>query len=233
MAQRSCTTIAAILLKGSSAVKLEQLADEILQSKIAKRAGSRSITWDCDDLVFLDFDAIRIGLYEIRESQDTPNVICIAVGPVSGRSLPKHIESASLAHGLVKRIGQSIEARAVLWHDDPRCLCPFVIDDFHTELDKMLGYLELQMQGTRTPKSQADSAVPPSRAETINDDAALSTLREKLSASGMIGAPVSLPLHVSLYILAVTFFFMIPALGSTLLSYIWLRDGVDKRSPSA
>ena len=52
MAFKSCTTIAAIVLKDPTELSLDKLADEILQSKIAKHAGSRSLTWDCDDLVF-------------------------------------------------------------------------------------------------------------------------------------------------------------------------------------
>jgi hypothetical protein len=75
----------------------------------------------------------------------------------------------------------------------------------------------------------------PQKARTalINDDLALEKLRKTLRGRGLIGNPVSLPLHVSLYIFAVTFFFMIPALGSTFLSYIWLRDRVDKPTTSA
>jgi hypothetical protein len=233
MAFRSCTTIAAIVLKDPTELGLDRLADEILQSKIAKHAGSRSITWDHDDLVFLDFDGLRIGLYAVHETDETPNTICIAVGPVRSNRLPKHLDSARIAHELVKKVSRVLAARAVLWHDYQRPLTSLVIDDFHFELDKMLGYLELQMHGTRTAKTKTPTCRKKARTALINDDLALEKLRKTLRGRGLIGNPVSLPLHVSLYIFAVTFFFMIPALGSTFLSYIWLRDRVDKPTTSA
>ncbi|WP_439142655.1 hypothetical protein [Planktotalea sp.] len=232
MAFKSCTTIAAIVLKDTTELTLDKLADEILQSKIAKHAGSRSLTWDCDDLVFLDFDGLRIGLSEIHETADTPNTICIAVGPVNSDRLPRHLDSGHVAHELVKKITRVLNARAVLWQEYERPLNNAVIDDFHFELDKMLGYLNLQMHGTQTPKHQEQSIPTKNRAELLKDDLALEKLRNTLRKRGLVGDPVSLPLHVSLYIFAVTFFFMIPALGSTLLSYIWLRGGVDKPTQS-
>ena len=36
--------------------------------------------------------------------------------------------------------------------------------------------------------------------------------------------------YISVYFFSCTFFFMLPAFGSALLSYIWLSDGVDKPS---
>lgn len=230
MAFQSCTTIAAIVLKDAHRFGIDVLADEILQSKIAERAGARSVSWDCDDLVFLDFDALRIAIHDIPATFETPNVICLAVGTVPGKTLPDHIVSASLTHGLVKRLTQSVEANAVLWHEDDRALSATIMDDFQEELGQMLGYLELQLQGPKTTedtfKIEPEQQTP--LQSVLCDQAAIDQFRAQLRKSGNTDEPISLPINVTIYILACTFFFMVPALGSALLSYIWLRDGVDK-----
>ena len=229
MTTQSCTTIAAIILENAPELGINTLADEILQSAIAQRAGARSVCWDCDDLVFLDFDMLRIALHEIPATDETPYVVCLGVGPVPERSLPTHIDSTRLAHGLVKRLTQIVTANAVLWHEDTRALSTFVMDDFQDELDSMLCYLALQLNGTTGTVEEEQKAAKP-KSCAIKDEVALARLRDQLRKKGRAKAPISRPIHISLYLLACTFFLTIPAMGSALLSYVWLRDGVDKPS---
>ena len=106
------------------------------------------------------------------------------------------------------------------------------MDDFQDELDKMLCYLEMQLQGTADPEpvSEAKSERQPKQESALKDDAAMDQLREQLCRKGAFAKPISRQIHVSLYVMACTFFFMVPSIGSALLSYVWLRDGVDKPS---
>mgnify|MGYP000303657417 CR=1 FL=1 len=173
--------------------------------------------------------AVGIALHEIPATDETPYVVCLGVGPVPERSLPTHIDSTRLAHGLVKRLTQIVTANAVLWHEDTRALSTFVMDDFQDELDSMLCYLELQLNGTTGTVEEEQKAAKP-KSCAIKDEVALARLRDQLRKKGRAKAPISRPIHISLYLLACTFFLTIPAMGSALLSYVWLRDGVDKPS---
>ncbi|MGH1579259.1 hypothetical protein [Planktotalea sp.] len=248
MAKRSGTTIAAIMLADAPQLAIDTLADEVLRSKIAERAGARSVCWDCEDLVFIDFDTLRIAIHDVPATEHSPSFVCLAVGAVPGCKLPLHIDSARLAHGLVKRLSQIVVANAVLWHEDARSLGTEVMDDFQDELEKMLDYLDMQMAQAKEDavletlrdvaptETAAKPAVPKrvplnrpiTRGAALNDEASLKALRAQLREKGMQKEPISTPIHASIYLMACTFFFMVPAIGTALFSYIALRDGVDK-----
>ena len=225
MTVQTCSTIAALMLDDVPELSIDVLADEILQSKIAERAGARSVCWDCDDLVFLDFDALRIAIQEIPATHDTPKVVCLGVGSVPNKGRGQNFDSAKLAHSLVKRLTQIVDANAVLWHEVNSPLSAGVMDDFQDELDKMLHYLDMQMQVV----SEGDPEISENKERShrvkkkLCDEAAMRKLREHLSAQ----AAISVPIHATIYVLACTYFFLVPALGTALLSYVLLRDGVD------
>lgn len=249
MAKRSSTSIAAIMLADTPRFAIDVLADEILTSKIAERASARSVSWDCEDLVFMDFDTLRIALHEVPATEDTPGFICLAVGAVPDRRLPMNIDCANLAYELVKRLTQSVIANAVLWHEDDRALSADVMDDFQDELSKMVEFLDMQMEQARETAEPAtqdvESAIeeqptstqkprrvafdrPITRGAALNDEATLNVLRNQLREQGMEKEPVSKPIHASIYLMACTFFFMVPAIGTALRSYAALRHRVDK-----
>ena len=72
------STLAAILIKESATLDIDDIADQILRSKIAQRVGTRSVTWDCDDLVFLDFANVRIALYDRALTEFSSKIVCLA-----------------------------------------------------------------------------------------------------------------------------------------------------------
>lgn len=241
---RSSTTIAAILLESGPQIAIDMLADAVLSSKSARNANSKSVTWDCEDLVFLDFGSLRIALHDIQETLERPNCVCLAVGPVPGAKLPKFMDSAHIAKGLVAKLTEVLSTSALLWHEDARALCPDVMDDFTYELENMLDHLHMQIEQVRSESApilnpQQISVMPkPSikkstRKSALQDEAALRELRAHLSAKGMVGHAISRPLHVSIYVMAGTFLLMVPAIGSALFSYIALRDGLDKAANEA
>lgn len=212
---------------------IDALADKVLSSKIARYSSAKSVTWDCDDLVFLDFAGLRIALHEQPERGDRPGCICLGVGPVPGQKLPKFLDSAHIAQALSAQFNQGHDPAAVLWHEDSRDLSPDVMDDFNEEVEHMLAHLHRQIDkvcaGAPSPEPRARST----RKSALSDEIAMQKLRAQLRAKGSIGSAISAPLHASIYLMAFTFFFTIPALGSALFSYIALRDGMDKPSSEA
>ena len=222
------STLTAISIKESATLEIKDIADQILQSNIAKRADTRSVTWDCDNLVFLDLANVRIALYDHAATEFSPKIVCLAVGAVPGKTLPLHINSAKLARTLVTQFSYPVSTNTILWSEIDQAITSAVMDDFQSELDEMLHFLDAQIRSVADGSSQ-DSRDKTSKTTRL-DEPAIEEFRHYLQRSGNVGEPVSLPLHVSLYILACTFFFMLPAFGSALLSYIWLRDGVDKSS---
>ncbi|MGB7319652.1 MAG: hypothetical protein WBC85_16960, partial [Planktotalea sp.] len=230
MAHTSSTTIAAAMLGNSVSINLDSIADQILTSKIAERACARAVAWDCEDLVFLDFDALRIALHKIHEG-DT-QFLCLGVGPIPGSHLPEYIEPTRLAQLLVRRFTQNIKTNAVLWHDHSGALSVDVMDDFHDELESMLDYLDIQMEHAQqehyaqiqnAPRSisASDDVLRPADDKTerekskssFNDDEALRIFRHYICSQHASRKATSAPMHASIYVIACTFLFMAPAVG--------------------
>jgi hypothetical protein len=238
-------SIAAIMLKDNPSIAIDLLADEILKSAVAQHAGARSVTWDCDDLVFLDFDNLRIALHEIPATTETPPFICLGVGSVPGQSPIEDADCSHISQELVQRLTHIVSANAVLWHDDVRALNADVMDDFHEALGKMVGYLDMLLndavEQTATVQEdplpnialpQAPKIVPKLSAPSnlLKHEEALETLRDHLRTTGKVHTPLEPHQHLSMYMIACTFLLTLPAVGSAVLSYIWLRNGLDKPS---
>lgn len=233
---KTSTTIAAVVLGPGEDIRLHDLADEILASRIADRSSARAVSWDCEDLVFLDFDGLRIALQhcDCDELEDSPAIICVAVGPVPGCGLAQSMDCAQLAQSLVRRLTRMVQAAAVLWQDHRGALTAETMDMFQDALTDMLDYLEMQLA-----EASASALVPErcaafddkpeagkAASSLLSDEAAFAALRQTLIGQAS-GAKITTPIHASLYLMACTFFFLVPAIGTTLLSYVALRDGLD------
>ncbi len=223
--QKNMSTIAAIMLGDGPPMAIDTLADEILQSNVAKNANARTVSWDCDDLVFLDFDGLRIALYEIERTQDCPPFICLGVGSVPGNAAASNMACGKITEELVQRLTQIVPANAVLWHDDRRALGSDVMDDFHDGLGNMLEHLNSEIMHAQDAHGTPAAQTEMTRADTLQNDALLNKLRGYLRETGQStyakNAALAKPLQ------------MISGTGFTLLFKTWLRSGLDKwTSPS-
>ena len=230
------TTLAALVLDGMPRMAIDLLADEILESNIAKRASARAISWDCDDLVFLDLDNLRIALHEVEPSPSQPPLLCLGVGTVPGRQALNGVDCTNIAQELAQRLSQIVSCNALLWHKAPHALDADIMDDFQDEITWMLDHLEADMQALTANSAASvntDNPLIPME-ETINDrlhdTTAFHALSDDLNARGATTSAFSTSAHVTLYLTVCTFMLTLPALGSALLSYLWLRNGVDKPS---
>lgn len=236
-------SIAAIMLKDDSTIAIDLLADEILKSAVAEHAGSRAVTWDCEDLVFMDFDNLRIALHEISSTAETPPFICLGVGSVPGQRPIEDADCSHISQELVQRLTHIVAANAVLWHDDARALNAESMDDFHEALGKMVGYLDMlvndAVQSAPEPLTEPlpmnalpQAPLEPRSTSLLKHENELNTLRSHLRATGKVHTALAPHQHLSLYMIACTFLLTLPSVGSAILSYIWLRNGLDKPNSS-
>ena len=191
------STLAAILIKESATLDSDDIADQILRSKIAQRVGTRSVTWDCDDLVFLDFANVRIALYDRALTEFSSKIVCLAVGPVSRKTLPLHINSAKLARTLVTLFSDPVSTNTILWNGLDQAITSAVMDDFQSELDEMLHFLDAQIRSVAN-RSNQDPSDKTSKTTRL-DQPEIEELRHHLQRSSHVAKPVSLPLHLSLF----------------------------------
>jgi hypothetical protein len=197
---QSCTTFAAIMRADKPDFCISELANEILQSKtvqhLGTESGSGTLSWHSNQLVFIDYDTVRIALQDVPATQDKPSIVCVAVGAVSGKAPSRHIDSAALARDFVKRVTELVDAKAVLWNVAAQPPCPEVMDDFQHELDNMLRYLDLQL---KTAQHAAKKRIPSIKSSLLNDPVALDDLRTDLRNSNKVGDVHTFSHRTSIY----------------------------------
>lgn len=225
---RSNSTIAAIMLKSGYELSIPEIADHFLASKLAERACARSVCWDCDDLVFLDFDGIRIALQSVPEAAGQPGFLCLGVGLVPGSNNLLDLDWATLAQNLVKRVGNRLPIQAVLWNEMHGDLNANQMDTFQDELARMIDYLDMMANefGEAPQVNEISSDACARTARPHVDEDALAEFRSKILHSGSgdndpaIGSENGSKLRVSLLVVSCTFFYLAPAIGSMLLFYL-------------
>jgi len=244
MSHTISTSIAAVMLNYGSKATVDMIIEDIKNSKLAKNASAVSIGWDCNNLVFIDIDILRIAIHDVPERDDRPRCICIGAGPIPGAGLPKSTDTVKIVYKIVKRLVEIIQASGVLWHYYDRSICRDVMDDFQDKIEKMLDHLEMQMhqlqhtvfsetEGIEALESMRVAKVTPKRVKSSNprrrgtllkDRESLQRLSKHLQDQGLVEEYISSPLHASMYIMATTFFFLVPAVGAGLFSYAALRS---------
>lgn len=111
------STIAQLLFASAPSKPFSALVRD-LDAALARVGGDRRITWDHDDMVFLDMDGTRVGM-AIAETLDSGHAACltISVGAVPGSADTTDPERhAKLCERIAARVEQSLGAIQVLWH---------------------------------------------------------------------------------------------------------------------
>lgn len=89
-----------------------------LDAALARIGGDRRVTWDHDDMVFLDMDGTRVGLGFV-DDLDNGHAACltISVGPQPGTGEGiDPARHASLCERIAGRVAENLEASQVIWH---------------------------------------------------------------------------------------------------------------------
>ncbi|MEM9581223.1 MAG: hypothetical protein AAF891_11100 [Pseudomonadota bacterium] len=236
MAQRPVTSLAALLLQNEAEDAFYSLADLILASKLGDQANTRSITWDCEDLVFIDFDDVRIALQYASQLEGLPCRISLALGLRPDTTNAPDVDCNRLARLLVQRLSTMFAVKLVLWQETTCAPTADVMDDFQEELSAIHDYLDCYVANVSTDPEGVHAPLnsqqrePTSKVKDATENALFDFYADTVLERTPIAAEeqeLSAPMHASMYMMACTLLFLVPAIGTGLFSYLALRDGLD------
>lgn len=152
----SGTTIAQFLFDHDPALDLPRLVGELDTALQKSGAGQRRITWDCDDLAFIDVDDARFALgYADAASGMDRRSLMVSVGPPPGLDgdfdTGRH---ASLCQSIAARLRDRFEPEHTVWHSVKGPVTTDLIDDLFDRLPEF----------DATPKRPNDLRSAPARA---------------------------------------------------------------------
>jgi hypothetical protein len=113
------STIAQFVFDRDPALNLPLLVRELDAALGRSGAGRRRVTWDCDDLVFVDLDGVRFTLsYTGEPHPGLPSSLMISVGPGPDRDhdAADRRRYEELCHLIADRLRSRFTPRETLWH---------------------------------------------------------------------------------------------------------------------
>ena len=131
------STIAQFVFDRDPALNLALLVRELDAALERSGAGRRSITWDCDDVAFVDLDAVRFTLsYTGEAAIGLPASLMISVGP--GPNRRHDPEDRRRYEGLCLLLAERLRARfaprETLWHQVAGPVTTDLVDDLFDRL---------------------------------------------------------------------------------------------------
>lgn len=244
--------VASLVPSHSLTPDLDRLIQMILTIFAKADFQQRGVTFDCDDLVYLDFDAIRIAVMVREPDYRNPKPeIAIGVGHGPGHPGKPTVLYEKLAKKLVSIIAPRVDAQAVLWCYRDGTISAAVLDDILEEAEAMREGLEQQAQlhadqpasqhvapiaqseptarhmrppacETSAYTPQASTALTPEQEQ----EARLDALRQFLIEEQNDAATSSL-MQASIFVMSSTLLLVAPPLGATLFTYCALRNAED------
>lgn len=150
------TTIAQFVFDHDPALDLPRLVGELDTALQKSGAGQRRITWDCDDLAFIDVDDARFALgYADATGKDDRRSLMVSVGPPPDGSADfdgdRH---AALCQSIAARLRDRFAPEHTVWHNVKGPVTTDLIDDLFDRLPEF----------DATPKRPNDLRSAPARA---------------------------------------------------------------------
>lgn len=131
------STIAQFVFDRDPALNLGLLVKELDAALERSGAGRRSITWDCEDVAFLDLDAVRFTLsYTGEAAIGLPASLMISVGPGpnSRHDAADRRRYEGLCHLIADRLRARFAPRETLWHQVAGPVTTDLVDDLFDRL---------------------------------------------------------------------------------------------------
>ncbi len=135
------STIAQFVFDRDPALNLPVLVRELDDSLARSGAGDRRITWDCEDLVFVDLHGVRFTLsYTGETALGLPSSLMISVGPgpdIRPESLNDKTDRRryeDLCHLIADRLRARFAPRETLWHQVAGPVTADLVDDLFDRL---------------------------------------------------------------------------------------------------
>lgn len=172
------STIAQFVFDRDPTLNLPVLVRELDAALDRSGAGRRRITWDCDDLAFVDLDAVRFTLsYSGDPLPGLPSSLMISVGPGPGQT---HLavdrrRYEQLCHLIADRLRERFAPRQTLWHQVAGPVTSDLVDDLFDRLP------DLSDTPARAPLSRRSAPAEAIRAFPETDDMPVSFVDKALA----------------------------------------------------
>lgn len=157
------STIAQFVFDRDPALSLPVLVRELDAALGRSGAGRRIVTWDCDDLVFLDLDGVRFTLsYSGDTLPGLPASLMISVGPgPDHRHVPQDRRRyEDLCHLIADRLRERFAPRETLWHQVAGPVTADLVDDLFARLPDLSGGAPTAPLARRSAPAEAIRAFP-------------------------------------------------------------------------
>ena len=131
------STIAQFVFDRDPALNLPLLVRELDAAVGRSGAGARRVTWDCEDLVFVDLDGVRFTLsYTGEPLPGLPSSLMISVGPGPDRDhfATDRRRYEDLCHLIADRLRNRFTPRETLWHQVAGPVTADLVDDIFDRL---------------------------------------------------------------------------------------------------
>lgn len=131
------STIAQFVFDRDPALNLGLLVKELDAALERSGAGRRCITWDCEDVAFLDLDSVRFTLsYTGEPAIGLPASLMISVGPGpnSRHDAADRRRYEGLCHLIADRLRSRFAPRETLWHQVAGPVTTDLVDDLFDRL---------------------------------------------------------------------------------------------------
>ena len=157
------STIAQFVFDRDPALNLPLLVRELDDALARSGAGDRHISWDCEDLVFVDLHGVRFTLsYTGEPALGLPSSLMISVGPgPHGRDDPRDRRRyEDLCHLIADRLRARFAPRETLWHQVAGPVTADLVDDLFDRLPDFGGTPKTFPLARRSPPAEAIRAFP-------------------------------------------------------------------------
>lgn len=157
------STIAQFVFDRDPALNLPLLVRELDDALYRSGAGDRRITWDCEDLVFVDLHGARFTLsYTGEPALGLPSSLMISVGPgPDSRDDPTDRRRyEDLCHLIADRLRARFAPRETLWHQVAGPVTADLVDNLFDRLPDFSGGAPIRPLARRSPPAEAIRAFP-------------------------------------------------------------------------
>jgi hypothetical protein len=161
------STIAQFVFDRDPALNLSVLVRELDDALGRSGAGARTITWDCEDLVFVDLHGVRFTLsYTGEPALGLPSSLMISVGPGPDSHPGSFNDPADrrryedLCHLIADRLRARFAPRETLWHQVAGPVTADLVDNLFDRLPDLSGEAPSRPMTRRSPPAEAIRAFP-------------------------------------------------------------------------
>lgn len=162
------STIAQFVFDRDPSLNLAVLVTELDAALSRSGAGRRSITWDCDDLAFVDLDGARFTLsYTGDAGIGLPSSLMISVGPGPDSTYDPadRRRYEDLCHLLADRLRARFAPQQTLWHQVAGPVTADLVDDLFDRLPDFSAGKPAAPLARRSPPAEAVRAFPETEAD--------------------------------------------------------------------